>query len=75
MPSTYILARDHLEQAASILRGDDTQTKQLRTIVERTIALMNEFQRDAPSGPERRPGKSPGNVLDFEAYRDRSHRI
>lgn len=66
MPSTYILARDHLEQAASILRGSDTQTQQLRYIVERTIALMSEF--------ERRSEKGPSNVLDFEYYRDRSCR-
>jgi hypothetical protein len=63
MPSTYILARDHLEQAASILRGADTQTQQLRYIVERTIALMSEF--------ERRSMKTASNVLDFEEYRDR----
>lgn len=63
MPSTYILARDHLEQAVSILRGSDTQTQQLRYIVERTIALMREF--------ERRSEKGPSNVLDFEYYRDR----
>lgn len=66
MPSTYILARDHLEQAASILRGSDTQTQQLRYIVERTIALMREF--------ERRSEERPGNVLDFGYYRDRSCR-
>lgn len=66
MPSTYILARDHLEQAVSILRGSDTQTQQLRYIVERTIALMGEF--------ERRSEKAPSNVLDFEYYRDRSFR-
>lgn len=67
MQPTYILARDHLEQAASILRGADTQTQQLRYIVERTIALMSEF--------ERRPETRNGNVLDFETYRERSHRI
>lgn len=66
MPSTYILARDHLEQAASILRGSDAQTQQLRYIVERTIALMSEFERRAETGPS--------NVLDFEYYRDRSFR-
>lgn len=63
MPPTYILARDHLEQAVSILRGADTQTQQLRHIVERTIALMGEF--------ERRSMKATSNVLDFEQYRDR----
>jgi hypothetical protein len=63
MPPTYLLARDHLEQAVSILRGADTQTQQLRHIVERTIALMSEF--------ERRSMKRASNVLDFEEYRDR----
>jgi hypothetical protein len=63
MPPTFILARDHLEQAASILRGADTQTRQLRHIVERTIALMGEFERKAKMDAN--------NVLDFEYYRDR----
>ena len=66
MQPTFILARDHLEQAASILRGADTQTQQLRYIVERTIALMSEFERR--SEPRR------NNVLDFETFRDRSHK-
>lgn len=66
MPPTFILARDHLEQAASILRGCDTQTQQLRHIVERTIALMGEF--------ERKSKMDANNVLDFEYYRDRSLR-
>jgi len=65
MQPTFILARDHLEQAASILRGADTQTQQLRNIVERTIALMSEF--------EKRSATREGNVLDFRAYRERSH--
>ena len=65
MQPTFILARDHLEQAASILRGADTQTQQLRNIVERTIALMSEF--------EKRSATHDGNVLDFRAYRERSH--
>lgn len=66
MQPTFILARDHLEQAASILRGADTQTQQLRYIVERTIALMSEF--------ERRSEPRESNVLDFETYRERGHR-
>ena len=66
MPSTYILARDHLEQAVAILRGADAQTQQLRHIVERTIALMSEFERKAKRDAD--------NVLDFEHYRDRSPR-
>lgn len=66
MPPTFILARDHLEQAASILKGADAQTQQLRHIVERTIALMGEF--------ERRSMMATNNVLDFEYYRDRSPR-
>ncbi len=65
MQPTFILARDHLEQAASILRGADTQTQQLRNIVERTIALMSEF--------EKRSATPDGNVLYFWAYRHRTH--
>lgn len=65
MPTTYLLARDHLEQAVSILRGADAQTRELRHIVERTILLMSEFERRS---------NRPSNVLDFESYRDRSLR-
>ena len=63
MPTTYLLARDHLEQAVWILRGADEETQQLRHIVERTIVLMSEF--------ERRSMIKNSNVLDFEEYRDR----
>jgi hypothetical protein len=60
MTPTYYLARDHLEQAVCILRGTDTQTQQLRYIVERTIALMTEI--------EDRSRREQGNVLYFERY-------
>jgi hypothetical protein len=66
MPPTFVLARDHLEQAATILRGGDAQMRQLQHIVERTIALMSEF--------ERKSRNDANNVLDFEYYRDRSPR-
>ena len=66
MPPTLVLARDHLEQAVSILRGGDAHSQQLRHIVERTIALMSEFERKAKRDAD--------NVLDFEHYRDRSPR-
>jgi hypothetical protein len=66
MRQTYHLARDHLEQAAAILRGSDSRTIELRSIVERTIALMQEYERGA---------RSAGNVVDFSDYwiRDRSN--
>lgn len=60
MTPTYYLARDHLEQAVCILRGTDTQTQQLRYIVERTIALMSEI--------EDRTRRQEGNVLYFDRY-------
>lgn len=65
MSPTYVLARDHLEQAAAILSGPDSHTAELRSIVQRTIALMVEYERRAT-----RPG---GNVVDFSDYwvRDR----
>lgn len=44
MHQTYLLARDHLEQAAAILSGRDTQTVQLRNILLRTIALMRDYE-------------------------------
>lgn len=62
MLPTYVLARDHLEQAASILRGGDQQTEQLRTILKRTIALMQEY--------ERRADRDTG-VIDLAGYRSR----
>lgn len=66
MRQTYLLARDHLEQAAAILRGSDSRTVELRSIVERTIALMQEYERT---------GRQRGNVVDFSDYwiRDRSN--
>ena len=66
MPPTYVLARDHLEQAVSILRGTDAHTRELRHIVVRTIALMREF--------ERREARAPGNVVDFQSFRFRRSR-
>lgn len=61
MPPIYVLARDHLEQAASILKGTDAQTQQLRLIVERTIELMWELELSQH--------RATGNVIDFESFR------
>ncbi|UJW86683.1 hypothetical protein [Devosia sp. SL43] len=62
MPPTYVLARDHLQRAAAILQGADSRSRQLRYIVERTISLID----DIP------PVVQPvGNVLDFNAFRER----
>lgn len=68
MPPIYVLARDHLEQAASILKGADAQTQQLRLIVERTIELMWELELSQHRATE--------NVIDFESFRhSRSQRF
>jgi hypothetical protein len=64
MLPTYVLARDHLQRAATILQGEDNRSRQLRYIIERTINLMDEFQ------PELR--EQPNNVLDLAAFRARS---
>ncbi|HUH76068.1 MAG TPA: hypothetical protein VLZ53_01755 [Devosia sp.] len=64
MLPTYVLARDHLQRAVTILQGEDNRSRQLRYIIERTINLMDEFQ------PELR--EQPSNVLDFAAFRSRS---
>lgn len=61
MPPTYVLARDHLQRAATILQGTDQRSRQLRHIIERTIGLMDEV-RTEPSMP-------PGNVLEMADYR------
>lgn len=63
MPPTYVLARDHLQRAATILQGHDSRSRQLRHIIERTIGLMDDFQKEtvAPAA----------NVLDFASFRVR----
>jgi hypothetical protein len=63
MLPTFLLARDHLEQAAVILQGTDSRSRQLRHIIERTIGLMDEFQRRQP--------KRSDNVLDFLEFQRR----
>jgi hypothetical protein len=65
MLPTFLLARDHLEQAAVILQGSDTRSRQLRHIIERTIGLMDEFQRRQPRRAD--------NVLDFAEFRRQRH--
>lgn len=61
MPPTYVLARDHLQRAATILQGADQRSRQLRHIIERTIGLMEEFR------PEQTAPVS--NVLELNDYR------
>lgn len=61
MPPTILLARDHLERAAAVLHGPDERSCQLRAIIERTIGLLDEFQR--------RDAAHNRNVLDFARYR------
>jgi hypothetical protein len=64
MPPTYVLARDHLQRAATILQGVDSRSRQLRYIIERTISLMDETRQEPAPKPD-------GNVLDFAAFRER----
>lgn len=64
MPPTYILARDHLQRAAAILRGADPQSRQLRDIIERTVSLMDEMTLVPTHAAE--------NVLDFVQFKARS---
>lgn len=64
MPPTYVLARDHLQRAATILQGSDNRSRQLRYIIERTINLMDEFRNETQ--------QLPGNVLDFATFKARS---
>ena len=65
MLPTYILARDHLQRAAAILRGADRRTRQLRYIIERTIMLMDEIS------PEASVTSNNNNVLDIATFRER----
>ena len=63
MQTTYLLARDHLQQAAAILRGTDSRSRQLLNIVERTISLIDDMPRTLPDPLD--------NVLDFVAFKAR----
>lgn len=63
MPPTYVLARDHLQRAVTILEDADSRTRQLRYIIERTITLLDETRNAAPDPAN--------NVLDFAAFRER----
>lgn len=63
MPPTYVLAKDHLQRAATILQGADQHSAQLRHIIERTIGLMDEFRPETVARPD--------NVLDFATFRHR----
>lgn len=63
MPPTYVLARDHLQRAATILQGVDSRSRQLRYIIERTISLMDETRQE--------PSSAANNVLDFATFRER----
>ncbi len=62
MPPTYVLARDHLQRAATILQGVDSRSRQLRYIIERTISLMDDTRQE--------PLARATNVLDFAAFRE-----
>ena len=61
VPPTYVLARDHLQRAATILQGADQRSRQLRHIIERTIGLMEEFRPEQPTPSS--------NVLELNDYR------
>lgn len=61
MPPNYVLARDHLQHAATILQGSDSRARQLRYIIERTIVLMDEVRHEPPV--------LNSNVLDLSAFR------
>ncbi|KKB09947.1 hypothetical protein [Devosia chinhatensis] len=60
MPPTYVLARDHLQRAATILQGADQRSRQLRHIIERTIGLMDDYRPEPPRA---------NNVLELNDYR------
>ncbi|WIY51683.1 hypothetical protein O9Z70_09290 [Devosia sp. YIM 151766] len=61
MPPTFVLARDHLQRAATILQGADQRSQQLRHIIERTIGLMDDYR------PE--PSPAADNVVELNDYR------
>jgi len=61
MLPTYVLARDHLQRAATILQGADGKSRQIRYIIERTISLMEELRPPV--------GETSRNVVDFSSFR------
>ncbi|MHA6690138.1 hypothetical protein [Devosia sp. A449] len=63
MPPTYVLARDHLQRAVTILQGADSRSRQFRYIIERTITLMDEVQQE--------PISMADNVFSLSAFRER----
>lgn len=64
MPPNYAVAREYLEQAARILEGSESRTRQLRYIIERTIVLMEETRPEAPLDMV-------DNVLSIASFRGR----
>ena len=68
MPPTYVLARDHLQRAATILKGTDSRSRQFRYIIERTISLMDETQAEPVAAAD-------SNVLSLSAFRARRVRL
>jgi len=60
VPPTYVLARDHLQRAATILQGADQRSRQLRHIIERTIGLMDDYRPEPPMAT---------NVVEINDYR------
>lgn len=63
MLPTYVLARDHLQRAVTILQGADSQSRQIRYIIERTITLIDDFEPEAVAPAT--------NILDLTAFRER----
>jgi hypothetical protein len=63
MPSTYLIARDHLQRAHAVLRHEDGRSAELRHIIEQMINLLDRIETPA-SGRET-------NVVSLDNYRDR----
>ena len=70
MPHSFTIARDHLLRAATILEGQDNDSRQVRYIIERTIVLMDDLRIDMGAAP-----LPPGNVLDFATFRARQAKL
>ena len=44
MRMTYVLIKDHLEQAQAILRGRDAESTKLREVLQMVIGLIDDLQ-------------------------------
>ncbi|WP_127144833.1 hypothetical protein [Pelagibacterium montanilacus] len=58
MPSAYVLAKDHLEQARAILASDVWHDDELAQIIERAVGRLDDLERRLFDSPCYAPGSA-----------------